>query len=117
MGDHPGEESPLDVWMDGDCELCRSSQAWCERRDPDVKIRFLDFRSEKNLPRTRDDHQSSIWVRDRNGTMLEGFDAWRCIMAELPGWSVLARVAGLPPFTVLGRYLYRLIAAHRHRLD
>lgn len=103
--------------MDGECRLCRSSQTWCERRAPESTIRFIDFRTEETLPMTRDDHQSSMWVRDSSGAMLEGFDAWRSILAELPRWRVLARLAGWPPLTVLGRYLYRLVAAHRHRLD
>ena len=110
------ERSPLDVWMDGECGLCRSSRAWCERRAPESTFRFIDFRTEESLPKSRDAHQSSMWVRDPGGAMLEGFDAWRRIMAELPRWRVVARVAGLAPFTLLGRYLYRLVAAHRHRL-
>jgi len=57
-----------------------------------------------------------MWIRDREGTLLEGFAAWRRIMAEIPGWRWLAGLTSLPPFNLIGPPLYGLIAAHRHRL-
>jgi len=118
VGDHTNRASPLDVWMDGNCTLCQASQKWCELRGSVGRVRFIDFRKagEVDLPVTRTHHERSIWVRDSDGTLLEGFAAWRRIMAELPGWRVLARFASLPPFTLIGPPLYRLIAAHRQRL-
>ena len=78
----------------------------------------LDFRSIANdrLPVDRQAHEASMWVRDGNGRMLEGFDAWRRIMAELPGWRWLAALSGLPPFRWLGPGLYRLVARSRFLL-
>ncbi len=105
----------LDVWMDGDCSLCQRSKAWCEIRDRNGRVRFIDFRaaSGNELPMTKDEHQASMWVRDRDGALLDGFAAWRRIMAEIPGWKWLARLASLPPFSLMGPPLYRLIAANR----
>ena len=57
-----------------------------------------------------------MWVADANGTLLEGFAAWSRIVSELPRWGWLARLAGIPPISWLGPSLYRMIAAHRHRL-
>ena len=113
------ETPPLDVWMDGDCTLCQASQKWCEHRDSVGRVRFIDFRatSRDDLPLSRDAHETSMWVRDHDGTLLEGFDAWRRIMAELPGWRWVARAASLPPFNLIGPPIYRLIAAHRQRLS
>jgi predicted DCC family thiol-disulfide oxidoreductase YuxK len=104
--------------MDGSCSLCQGSRAWCETRDPDGRIRFIDFRTAggKELPLAREEHESTMWVRDRDGVLLDGFAAWRRIMAEIPGWRWVARLASLPPFNLIGQPLYGLIAAHRHRL-
>jgi len=115
---HTDDPQPLDIWMDGDCGLCQRSRAWCETRDQDGRVRFIDFRTagEDELPLTHEDHQKSMWVRDRDGILLDGFAAWRRIMAEIPGWRWVARLASLPPFALIGPPLYRLIAAHRHRL-
>jgi len=110
---------PLEVWMDGDCSVCRASQAWCEVRDPDGHMRFRDFRAADPdaLPVGRDDHEASMWVRDGDGGLHRGFAAWRLIMASLPGWRWLATLTGLPPLRWLGEPLYRLIARNRHHLQ
>jgi predicted DCC family thiol-disulfide oxidoreductase YuxK len=112
---HTEKKKPLTVWMDGDCGLCQMSRAWCEFRDRDGRVRFIDFRAAggNELPLTHEEHQKSMWVRDGNGALLEGFAAWRRIMAEIPGWRWLARLTSLPPFSLVGPPLYRLVAANR----
>jgi predicted DCC family thiol-disulfide oxidoreductase YuxK len=109
----------LEVWMDGECGLCRRSQEWCEIRDRDRRLRFRDFRTadDRALPAPRATHEGSMWVADTDGSLLEGFAAWRRIMTEFPRWGWLARLAGLPPLSWLGPPLYRLVAAHRHHLS
>jgi len=111
------EDQPLVVWMDGDCRLCQRSMAWCELRDPVGNVRFIDFRrqAEDELPSTLEAHQRSMWVRDHDGSLYEGFAAWRRILTRIPGWRWLAKLTALPPFTLIGPPLYRLLAAHRHR--
>jgi predicted DCC family thiol-disulfide oxidoreductase YuxK len=113
----PEEEQRLQVWVDGGCELCRRSRAWCELRDRDGRIDFHDFRSarEEELPVSREDLEASMWVRDRTGNVLEGYAAWRRIIGELPRWRWLARLASLPPFILIGPAFYRLVAANRYR--
>ena len=115
----PGKHQPLEVWMDGDCSLCQRSMAWCELRDPAGRVRFVDFRSqgENELPLSLDAHQKSMWVRGHDGALYEGYAAWRRIMAEIPGWRWLARISSYPPLSWIGPPLYRMIAAHRHRLS
>ena len=108
----------LDVWMDGDCPLCQNSQAWCERRDTTGRLRFKDFRRAEpdELPMDRQAHEASLWAQDSDGRMFEGFAAWKRILAEMPGWKWLARLASLPPFTLIGPTMYRWIANHRQVL-
>jgi predicted DCC family thiol-disulfide oxidoreductase YuxK len=108
----------LDVWMDGACGLCLKSREWCELRDHDRRLTFNDFRSarESDLPVSPQDLENSMWVRDGEGNLLEGFAAWRRIMGELPRWRWLARLTSLPPFTLIGPALYRLVAANRRHI-
>jgi predicted DCC family thiol-disulfide oxidoreductase YuxK len=113
------KETPmLEVWMDGNCRLCQTSRTWCELRDRNARIRFVDFRNtrDEDLPLPRGDHEESMWVRDDDGDLLAGFAAWRRVMSELPGWRLLAWLTAIPPFNLIGPPLYRLIAAHRSRL-
>lgn len=110
--------STLEVWMDGECHLCLASKRWCEHRDRNARLRFVDFRTStaEELPLPRSDHETSLWVRDDDGALLEGFAAWQRIMSEIPGWRWLARMAAIAPLPTIGRPLYRLIAAYRNRL-
>ena len=112
------DEKPVEVWMDGNCPLCRRSMAWCEARDPDGRIRFHDFQaaSDEELPVERGAMERSMWVRGADGSLLEGFDAWRRILLEVPGWRWLAGAVALPPLRWLGPPVYRLVAHNRHRL-
>ena len=111
------DENPtyLDVWMDGDCPLCQRSQTWCERRDTNRRLHFKDFREMEveELPMNRQDHEASMWVRDTDGQLYEGFAAWRRIMSEFPRWRWLARLASRPPLDLIGPPIYKWIAAKR----
>jgi predicted DCC family thiol-disulfide oxidoreductase YuxK len=104
-----------EVWYDGDCALCRASRAWCERRDRRGRLVFRDIRSadDRELPVARTAAEASMWVRDKRGRLVAGFDGWRVIMSELPGWRWLARLAGIPPFSWLGPPVYRIVARSR----
>lgn len=118
MTEHSKPDRPLRIWTDGQCGLCTSSRGWCEMRDAGGRLQFTDFRTaeDRDLPAPREALESSMWVRDRDGRLLEGFQAWRRIMAELPGWRWLSAVSGLPPMRWLGPHVYRFIARNRHRL-
>jgi len=112
------EGRALNVWMDGDCRICQRSQRWFERRDPNGRVQFHDFRvlDDPNIPVARRDLEESMWVRDADGLLLSGFAAWQRVMAELPGWRWLAGLTVLPPVSWVGPSVYRLIARNRHRL-
>lgn len=102
--------------MDGECSLCRRSQAWCEQRDGGSRLRFRDFRTAElgDLPAAYARHEGSLWVRGADGTPAEGFAAWRLIVGRLPGWGWLAAAAKLPPLSWIGPPLYRLVARMRY---
>lgn len=108
----------LEVWIDGDCSLCRRSEAWCTLRDRDHQLRFRDLRQAvaDDLPRSRDAMLRAVHVRMPNGSVTTGFAAWRRILHALPGWRWLARAAGLPLLGRLAAKIYDVVARNRHRL-
>lgn len=112
------DDLALDVWLDGDCSLCRRSKTWCEERDQDRKLRFHDFRSAPDhvLPMPRSLLEASMWVCRSDGLRREGFDAWREILSRLPRWRWFAALARLPPAAWIGPPLYRLVARIRFRI-
>ena len=117
MDRHEFEGKAIEVWMDGDCPVCRASRAWCEMRDRGERVRFRDFRTaaDADLPAPRDVLHASMWVRGPDDALHEGFEGWRTILGELPRWRWLAHVTGLGPLRRLGPRIYRLVARNRHR--
>ena len=105
----------LEVWMDGDCSVCRASMAWCEVRDRGERVRFHDFRAaaDDDLPAPREVLEASIWVRGPDGALHEGFEGWRTILGALPRWRWLAHATRFPPLRWLGPPIYRLVAGNR----
>ena len=107
----------VEIWYDGSCPLCRRSRNWCESQDSNGDLRFRDFRTarDEDLPVTREEAESSMWVHDADGSLFSSFDGWRRILAELPRWRWLAALAGLPPVRWFGQPLYRIIARFRNQ--
>ena len=88
------EDLALDVWIDGNCPLCRRSRRWCEDRE--MRRCGMD-----------------CW---NDGHRQEGFAAWREILRHLPRWCWLAAFTGVPPVSWVGPPLYRLVARFRQRV-
>lgn len=111
-------DTTIEVWYDGDCPVCVRSRAWAENRDRADRLDFRDFRSarDEELPAERERHRSTMMVRTPSDRLLAGFEAWRRIMLELPGWRWLGRLAGLAPLVWFGPAVYGLVARHRHRV-
>ena len=109
----------LEVWYDGECVLCQGSRRACEIRDTEKRLVFRDFRmiEETNLPVARDQHEATLWAKTSDGKLFSGFDAWRRILASLPGWHWLAWLTGVPPIPTVGRPLYALVAKMRSRFS
>jgi predicted DCC family thiol-disulfide oxidoreductase YuxK len=108
----------LDVWIDGDCALCRRSEEWCSVRDRNRQLRFIDLHAadSNHPPGSPEAMAAAVHVRLADGTVMTGFDAWRRILFELDGWRWLARATGLPGIRHLGRAVYSMTARSRHRI-
>jgi predicted DCC family thiol-disulfide oxidoreductase YuxK len=115
MQERPPADGRIQIFYDGACPVCRRSRDWCLARDSSNRFRFTDFRAvpDDRLPMSRSQAETTMWVREADGRLLDGFEGWRRILAELPRWRWLARVSGLPPLCWLGPPIYRLVARLR----
>jgi hypothetical protein len=79
-------------------------------------LKFIDFRalSDDELPVSRRELESSMWVQSADGRLVGGYDGWRQLLTVAPRWRWLARLSGMPPFRWLGPPLYRLVARVRN---
>ena len=110
--------SVLEVWIDGDCAVCRRSERWCAAQDPHGRLSFVDLHApgREDLPGSPEAMIETVHVRHPSGTVSTGFDAWRSILSELDSWRWLARLAGLPVIKQLGPVIYSILAKNRHRI-
>jgi predicted DCC family thiol-disulfide oxidoreductase YuxK len=106
----------IEVWIDGECAVCRRSRRWCADRDPDRRIRFVDLHDETDIrpPADQTDLMHRVHVRRADGSIAVGFEGWRAVLGELPGWRWLATASGWPPLSWVGRLGYALVARWRH---
>lgn len=93
---------PLTVLYDGACPLCRREigiYRGLSPLRPDSPLCFADV-SDATLPlppgTTREQLLARFHVRDRNGQLHSGAQAFLALWAALPGWRWLALVGRLP---------------------
>lgn len=103
--------------FDGDCGFCTTSVRFAERR-VGVRARVVpwQFADLRALGVTRERAEREVlWVED--GRVYGGAQAVArlLIAAGLP-WSPLGFVLRVPPFRWVAGWVYRLVAANRHRL-
>ncbi len=113
------DAAKIEVWYDGQCGLCRSARTWAERRDRDGRLEFRDLNDPAEgeaLPAPREELLRSMWTRRPDGALASGFAGWLEVLRALPGWSRLAGLLVLPPFSWLGPPVYRFVANRRPRL-
>ena len=114
MGDNDFVQ--LEVWIDGTCNVCRRSEEWCRKRDPEDRIIFKDLHVDPDPPASKGRLLEAVHVRRADGTVESGFEAWREIMLALARWRWLGRIGALPIVRQLGKLVYGAVAMNRHRL-
>jgi len=110
----------IEVYMDGQCPLCRWLRERVERRDKFGRIEWKDYRDPETqgaTPFTFKELDEEMHARRiRDGRWSAGFYAWLEVMRVLPRWRFLAPLLSIWPFTALGRLFYRWLAKRRYKL-
>jgi predicted DCC family thiol-disulfide oxidoreductase YuxK len=109
-----GTAMPLTVLYDGVCPLCRREIGHYRALQPvqaDVPVCYFEVNDPGlTLPpgTTREQLLARFHVRDRQGALLSGAEAFVALWAALPGWRWLAMGARLPGALWLMERTYRL---------
>ena len=111
---------PLTVLYDGACPLCRREIGIYRGLQPDMPVCFADVSdASQALPpgTTREQLLARFHVRDADGRLLSGAQAFLALWATLPGWRWLARVGRLPGAAWAMERAYRLFLRARPALQ
>jgi len=117
------EAQPLTVLYDGTCPSCRREIDLYRGLQPlrsDSPVCYADV-SDAALPlpagTTRRQLLARFHVRDRDGELLSGAQAFLALWAALPGWRWLAQVGRLPGAAWAMERTYRLFLRWRPALQ
>ena len=114
------QSAQIEVYMDGQCPLCKWSRAHVEPFDRDKRIEWLDYHEPEALrraaPHTYAEMSAEMHARDASGRWTQGFAAWVEIIRVLPRFRLLAPVLANWPFTKLGPLFYRWLAKRRYTI-
>jgi predicted DCC family thiol-disulfide oxidoreductase YuxK len=116
-------EQPLTVLYDGACPLCRREigiYRGLQPLRPDSPVCFADVSDTAlSLPpgTTREQLLARFHVRDRDGQMLSGAQAFLALWATLPGWRWLALAGRLPGASWVMELAYRRFLRWRPKLQ
>lgn len=107
------------VFYDGGCPLCRREIAHYQRVDRDGLIQWLDIQQSKDELQanglTWDKAMRRMHVRDSDGRMVSGADAFAVLWRHLPRYRFLARVVSLPGVHWVSEQVYSAFARRRYR--
>jgi predicted DCC family thiol-disulfide oxidoreductase YuxK len=106
------------VLFDGQCGLCDRAVFIITAADALRRVTFVDYHDHTAATRiapnaTKADLARSMHVRFPDGTVLDGFDAYRRLCWHIPWFWALLPFLYLPGITPIGRMIYRFVAAHR----
>ena len=117
------EALPLTVLYDGACPLCRREIGVYRGLQPlhsDSPVCFADV-NDAALPlppgTTREQLLARFHVRDRDGELLSGAQAFLALWAALPGWRWLALAGRMPGAAWVMEHGYRFFLRWRPMLQ
>lgn len=117
----PKESAPaLTVLYDGACPLCRREIGVYRGLQSSQPVCFADVSdAAQPLPcgTTREQLLARFHVRDADGRLHSGAQAFLALWAALPGWRWLARVGRLPGAAWAMERVYRLFLRLRPALQ
>lgn len=117
----PEEAAPaLTVLYDGACPLCRREIGIYRGLQSNTPVCFADVSdATQPLPdgSTREQLLARFHVRDADGRLLSGAQAFLALWAALPGWRWLARLGRLPGVAWAMERVYRLFLRLRPALQ
>lgn len=105
------------VYYDGDCESCSGVVHFSQRFDKKTgKIQWQNIAENMDgLGIPFEEAIREFLVRDNDGKLQWGIDAFITLGQELPGWRFFASVASIPPLKMLLTVYYQFFARRHHK--
>ena len=107
------------VFYDGGCPLCRREIAHYLRIDREQRIQWVDIDHENDILQdcglTRDQAMRRMHVRDSDGQMVSGADAFAALWRHIPRYRFLAALVSLPGIHWTTEQVYTVFARRRYR--
>ena len=114
------QDNKIEVYTDGQCNLCRWMRAHVEPLDRDHRVEWVDYNDPEILKRaashSREEMAEEMHVRLNNGRWRKGYFGWIEVIRVLPRLKWLAPIISVWPFTKLGPIFYRWLASRRYTL-
>ena len=120
VSDSDATAPPLTVLYDGQCPLCRREIDVYRGLQPNTPVCFADVNDiAQTLPpgTSREQLLARFHVRDSDGQLLSGAQAFLALWAALPGWRWLARVGRVPGVAWAMERVYRVFLRVRPMLQ
>ncbi len=113
-----GEKSPVKVWFDGDCPLCRREIAFLKRLDRASAIQFVDVAKggDPSCPIDQRDLLARFHAQE-DGEVLSGAAAFAAMWRAIPRLRWLGRAARNPTVLAVLERLYLLFLRLRPSLQ
>lgn len=111
--------SPLTVYFDGSCPMCRREIALYRRLPEAGAIEWVDVSTGADLGGSLSCAQAMarFHVRDSQGRLHSGAAAFSQLWRVFPGWRWLGWLSAWPPLSWWFEWAYRLFLPWRPRLQ
>lgn len=109
----------LTVYFDGSCPLCRREISLYQGLPSKQLLHWVDVSTPTALPcgLTCELAMRRFHVRDAQGRLYSGAEAFSVLWRCFAGWRVLGWMTAAPPFSWLAEAAYRLFLPVRPRLQ
>jgi predicted DCC family thiol-disulfide oxidoreductase YuxK len=116
----PTDPTPdLTVYFDGSCPLCRREISLYQGLPSKQLLQWVDVSTPMALPSglTCELAMRRFHVRDAQGRLYSGAEAFSVLWRCFAGWRVLGWMTAVPPLSWLAETAYRLFLPVRPRLQ
>ncbi len=108
------------VVFDGDCGFCQTTVDFIKKIDWLKKFDFVPYQKDDFLRKysflTPEMCEKEIFLIKENGKYYGGYDAFKIMSLYLPLTFFVSWFFFLPGVVHLGRIIYKIIAANRHKI-
>ena len=110
----------LIIIYDGDCGFCQTTVDLINKLDWLHSFKFVPYQKDDTLEKynflTAEMCEKQIYLVKPNGRYYGGYDAFKIMSLYLPLTFLISWFFFLPGIVHLGRFIYKVIAANRHKI-